>query len=49
MPDFVQMPQLSDTMTEGTLIRWLVKVGDTVNLEFDMVGKYISKLIKEQS
>lgn len=26
-----------------------LKVGDTVNLEFDMVGKYISKLIKEQS
>ena len=32
MPDFVQMPQLSDTMTEGTLIRWLVKVGDTVDV-----------------
>ena len=26
-----------------------LKIGDTVNLEFDMVGKYISKLIKEQS
>ena len=32
MPDFVQMPQLSDTMTEGTLIRWLVKVGDKVDV-----------------
>ncbi len=32
MPDFVQMPQLSDTMTEGTLIRWLVNVGDKVDV-----------------
>ena len=26
-----------------------LKIGDTVNLEFDMVGKYISKLVKQQS
>ena len=26
------MPQLSDTMTEGTLIRWLVNVGDKVDV-----------------
>ena len=32
MPDFVQMPQLSDSMTEGTLIRWLVNVGDKVDV-----------------
>ncbi len=30
MPNYVTMPQLSDTMTEGTLVKWLVKVGDTV-------------------
>jgi len=32
MPEFVQMPQLSDTMTEGTVGKWLVKVGDKVDV-----------------
>ena len=32
MPDFVQMPQLSDTMTEGTVVKWLVKAGDKVEV-----------------
>ena len=32
MPNFVQMPKLSDTMTEGTLLKWLVKVGDKVDV-----------------
>ena len=32
MPEFVQMPQLSDTMTEGTVVKWLVKVGDKVDV-----------------
>jgi len=32
MPNFVQMPKLSDTMTEGTLLKWLVKVGDKVEV-----------------
>lgn len=27
----VEMPKLSDTMEEGTLIKWAVKVGDTVS------------------
>ena len=26
----IKMPALSPTMEEGTLARWLVKVGDTV-------------------
>ena len=26
------MPQLSDTMTEGTVVKWLVKVGDKVDV-----------------
>ena len=28
----IEMPKLSDTMTEGTLIRWNKKVGDTVKI-----------------
>ena len=27
----IEMPKLSDTMEEGTLIKWMVKVGDTVS------------------
>ncbi|HMO27649.1 MAG TPA: E3 binding domain-containing protein, partial [Tepidisphaeraceae bacterium] len=30
MPTEITMPQLSDTMTEGTLVKWLKKEGDKV-------------------
>ena len=30
MPITIEMPKLSDTMTEGTLLRWVKKVGDSV-------------------
>jgi pyruvate dehydrogenase E2 component (dihydrolipoamide acetyltransferase) len=30
MPIPIEMPKLSDTMTEGTLVRWIKKVGDSV-------------------
>src|SRR5277367_1309643 len=30
MPAEVTMPQLSDTMTEGTVIKWLKKEGDKI-------------------
>ncbi|MBC7784302.1 MAG: 2-oxo acid dehydrogenase subunit E2 [Burkholderiales bacterium] len=30
MPAQITMPQLSDTMTEGTLVKWLIKEGDSV-------------------
>lgn len=30
MPKIIEMPKLSDTMTEGTLAKWIVKEGDTV-------------------
>jgi pyruvate dehydrogenase E2 component (dihydrolipoamide acetyltransferase) len=32
MPVHIEMPKLSDTMTEGTLIKWHKKVGDTVEI-----------------
>ncbi len=32
MPIPIEMPKLSDTMTEGTLIRWIKKVGDSVEV-----------------
>jgi pyruvate dehydrogenase E2 component (dihydrolipoamide acetyltransferase) len=31
MPKIIEMPKLSDTMTEGTLAKWLVKEGDAVS------------------
>src|ERR1700754_2999281 len=30
MPITIEMPKLSDTMTEGTLLRWVKKVGDNI-------------------
>src|ERR1700681_935131 len=30
MSIIIEMPKLSDTMTEGTLVKWIKKVGDTV-------------------
>jgi len=37
MPKFIEMPKLSDTMTEGTLAKWSVKEGDKI-----AVGKAIA-------
>jgi len=31
MATFIEMPKLSDTMTEGTLLKWHVEEGDTVS------------------
>ena len=38
MPSEITMPQLSDTMTEGTLVKWLKKEGDKVK-EGDAVAE----------
>jgi pyruvate dehydrogenase E2 component (dihydrolipoamide acetyltransferase) len=32
MPKLLNMPQLSDTMTEGTLVKWHIKEGDAVDI-----------------
>jgi len=32
MPIYVEMPKLSDTMTEGTLVRWVKQPGETVDV-----------------
>jgi pyruvate dehydrogenase E2 component (dihydrolipoamide acetyltransferase) len=31
MPKIIEMPKLSDTMTEGTLAKWFVKEGDAIS------------------
>lgn len=32
MPINIEMPKLSDTMTEGTLVRWLKQEGDEIEI-----------------
>ncbi|TLD71061.1 pyruvate dehydrogenase complex dihydrolipoamide acetyltransferase [Phragmitibacter flavus] len=32
MPKLINMPKLSDTMTEGTLVKWHIKEGDSIEL-----------------
>ena len=32
MPINIEMPKLSDTMTEGTVVRWIKKEGDEVEI-----------------
>ena len=43
MAQIINMPRLSDTMEEGTVAKWNKKVGDKVNIETDILGKYILK------
>jgi pyruvate dehydrogenase E2 component (dihydrolipoamide acetyltransferase) len=38
MAEIIEMPKLSDTMTSGTLIKWLVKEGDKVSAS-DMIAE----------
>jgi pyruvate dehydrogenase E2 component (dihydrolipoamide acetyltransferase) len=39
MPIYIEMPKLSDTMTEGTLVKWRIKPGDKVS-----VGQVIAEI-----
>lgn len=36
MASYLKMPKLSDTMSEGTLVKWLKSVGDTVAMDEDI-------------
>lgn len=36
MATYLKMPKLSDTMTEGTLVKWLKKEGDTIGIDEDI-------------
>lgn len=31
MAEIIRMPRMSDTMTEGTLVNWVVKIGDSIS------------------
>ena len=42
----ILMPSLSPTMTEGILHKWFVKVGDEVNIEVDILARYVDRQLK---
>ncbi|HEX3357198.1 MAG TPA: dihydrolipoamide acetyltransferase family protein [Tepidisphaeraceae bacterium] len=48
MPVEITMPQLSDTMTEGTLIKWYKKVGDKIKPGEKIADIETDKAVMEQ-
>jgi pyruvate dehydrogenase E2 component (dihydrolipoamide acetyltransferase) len=48
MPVEVTMPQLSDTMTEGTLVKWLKKEGDAIKSGEKIAEVETDKAVMEQ-
>ena len=40
----IPMPALSPTMTEGSLTKWLIKVGDQVKIKSSEVGSFSWKI-----
>ena len=49
MPHYIEMPSLSDTMTEGTLLKWLIKPGDTVSSGQVVAEIQTDKATREQN
>ena len=49
MPKYIEMPKLSDTMTEGTLVKWLKKEGDTVAMDEPVAEVETDKATMEMS
>ena len=47
MPVSVSMPQLGESVTEGTVTRWLKKVGDFVNADEPLVEVSTDKVDTE--
>src|SRR6059058_62191 len=47
MPVNITMPQLSDTMTEGTLIKWYKKEGDKINAGDKLADVETDKAVME--
>ena len=42
MSERITMPQLGETVTEGTILRWLVNVGDSIK-EDDPILDYMDE------
>ncbi len=48
MPVEITMPQLSDTMTEGTLVKWLKKEGEAIKSGEKIAEVETDKAVMEQ-
>ena len=44
----VIMPQMGESIFEGTITKWLKKPGDKVNVESDMMVKYVERILSER-
>ena len=49
MPKLIKMPKLSDTMTEGTLVKWHIKEGDPIDLDHVIADVETDKATMEMS
>jgi pyruvate dehydrogenase E2 component (dihydrolipoamide acetyltransferase) len=47
MPKYIEMPKLSDTMTEGTLLKWRKKEGDKVEVGDEIAEEETDKATME--
>ena len=41
------VPQMGESVTEGTIGSWLVKAGDTVEVEISKIGTLVNKIVAE--
>ena len=47
MPSEITMPQLSDTMTEGTVVKWYKKEGDKIKAGEKVADVETDKAVQE--
>ena len=44
MPVEVMMPQMGESIAEGTIVRWIKKVGDTVDKDEPLLDRKSTRL-----
>ena len=49
MSETVKMPALGESVTEGTVTRWLKAVGDTVEVEIDKLGTLTNSIVGNEA
>ena len=48
MSESVNLPALGESVTEGTVTRWLKKVGDRVEVDYGALGRVSLRIAPEQ-